>query len=171
MTCNQNTFQALSGTEAFVLRGDGTLWLEHGPFGGAQTTRVQVEANVVSFQVLSESEVFVLLSDGTLWHEIAPFGVVPPARQQVDSNVALTQPTLPSPPPPPPPPPSQVSVPDVVGATAAQADSALARAGLGAQFKGPTGTTATVTQQSPAAGTRVIQGTTVVLVTANVSPK
>ena len=164
MISNQNSFQALSGTEAFVLRNDGTLWLEHGPFGGAQTTRVQVEANVVAFQVLSDSEVFVLLSDGTLWHETAPFGVVPPARQQVDSNVALTQPT-------PPPPPSQVSVPDVIGATVAQADITLARVGLRAQFNGSTGTTATVTSQSPAAGTQVIQGTTVVVVTANVSPK
>lgn len=161
--CNQNTFQALSGTEAFVLRNDGTLWLEHGPFG-AQTARVQVEANVSSFQALSDSEVFVLLSDGTLWHEVAPFGVVPPARQQIDSNVALTTPT-------PPPPPSQVSVPDVVGATVARADTALAQAGLRAQFNGSTGTTATVISQNPAAGTRVIQGTTVVVVTANVSSK
>ena len=164
MISNQNTFQALSGTEAFVLRNDGTLWLEHEPFGGTQTTRVQVEANVVSFQVLSESEVFVLLSDGTLWHETAPFGVVPPARQQVDSNVALTQPT-------PPPPPSQVSVPDVIGATATQADTVLARAGLAAEFNGQTGTAATVTSQTPAAGTRVLQGTTVIVVMANVSPK
>ena len=167
MISNQNTFQALSGTEAFVLRNDGTLWLEHGPFGGTQTTRVQVEANVVSFQVLSDSEVFVLLSNGTLWHETAPFGVVPPARQQVDSNVALTQPT----PLPPSPPPSQVSVPDVIGATATQADTVLARAGLAAEFNGQTGTAATVTSQTPAAGTRVLQGTTVIVVMANVSPK
>jgi stage V sporulation protein D (sporulation-specific penicillin-binding protein) len=60
-------------------------------------------------------------------------------------------------------PPQTVTVPDLIGETRAEADSALAKIGLQAQSSG-SGTT--VSNQSPAPGEQVLQGSTVVL-TAN----
>jgi hypothetical protein len=71
------SFQALSDAEIFVLRGDGSLWLGHAPFGQAP---VPVDGNVIAFQALSDSEVLVLGRNRNLWREHGPFGQAPPRR-------------------------------------------------------------------------------------------
>jgi hypothetical protein len=82
------SFQALSDAEIFVLRGDGSLCLEHAPFGQAP---VPVDGNVIAFQALSESEVFVLGRNRNLWREHGPFGQAPPRRDLVDRNAVAFQ--------------------------------------------------------------------------------
>jgi beta-lactam-binding protein with PASTA domain len=57
-------------------------------------------------------------------------------------------------------PPQAVTVPDLIGQTRAAADSALAKAGLQAQFNE---SGATVNDQSSAARVQVLQGSTIML--------
>jgi hypothetical protein len=105
---NVKAFQAISDSEVFVLRTDGSLWLRHAPFDAVPAVEEQVDASVSAFEAISDLEVVVLGTDGRLWLEHGPFGNVPPARQQIDAG----QPTLPPPTIVIQPPPTTV-VPDV----------------------------------------------------------
>jgi hypothetical protein len=91
MMRNQNTFQALSGTNIFVLGTDGNLWLEQGPFGVVPPPRKQVDTKVKAFEALSDNELLILDNDGALWLASGPFDTVPPQRQQVEERVTAFQ--------------------------------------------------------------------------------
>jgi hypothetical protein len=89
---HKNTFQALTDTEIFVLGKDGSLWLQHGQFGGKVPASLRpVDRSVHAFQALSGAVVLVLNPEGNLWLEHGPFANFPPARQQVDGNVQAFQ--------------------------------------------------------------------------------
>lgn len=66
------------------------------------------------------------------------------------------------------PPPNTVAVPDVIGATVANASSVITAAGLVPSVQRET--SGTVTAENPAAGTQVAKGTTVILTVSSVVP-
>jgi hypothetical protein len=75
----------VTSTDAvYVIRQDGTLWLEQAPFGPGNST--QVDANAIACSAVDANTVFVVGSDGNLWREHAPFGRghIPPKREPVD---------------------------------------------------------------------------------------
>jgi hypothetical protein len=89
------SFQALSGTQVYVLGHNGNLWLETSQTDEWQAStrgREQVDGNVAGFQALDATQAYVLGSDHNLWFETAPSGqwgnVPPPGRQHVDGSVA-----------------------------------------------------------------------------------
>jgi hypothetical protein len=85
-------FQLVSGYEQiFVVGWDGSLWLEHAPFGTVPPGRELVEHDVSTFQALDFSTVVVLRADQNLWLEEAPFGQVPPRRHQIDATALAFQ--------------------------------------------------------------------------------
>ena len=76
--------QMTSTDAVYVIRSDGTLWLEQAPFGPENST--QVDANATACSAVDADTVYVVGSDGNLWLEHAPFGHghIPPKRQPVD---------------------------------------------------------------------------------------
>ncbi len=71
-----DVFQALSATEVLVHLGinpdDGTIWLEHVPFGNVPPPRSQIDRSVLNYQAVpstNATEITVLGSDSKLWYE------------------------------------------------------------------------------------------------------
>lgn len=79
-------FVAVSLTEAYVLGGDGSLWLEKAPWGRPPPSRQPVGSEVVAFSpVAGTNQVLVLSTDGTLRLNTVGSSATGP---QIDGNVA-----------------------------------------------------------------------------------
>jgi hypothetical protein len=76
----------LGQQQSYVLGTDGTLWLEHGPWGTVPPARQLVDRGVRAFQAINANQVFALGTDGHLWLESAPWGSAPPHRTEIGSG-------------------------------------------------------------------------------------